>query len=107
MTTPHAHQELTGTLLATLTRELRTRVPRAEAEHEIEVHPVPMRTCYETMTRLVGPCTSVLDYAAYLFAADANARTEPTPPLAIEEAQLDTETGEMSLVLTRGTFTVR
>ena len=101
------HQEMSGAMLAALTAEVKSRTPRADAQHEIEIQPVPMRTCYETMTRLQGPSVSVLDYAAYLFAEEKETRREPTPPLAIDEAQINSETGDMILVLTRGTFTDR
>jgi hypothetical protein len=98
---------MSGALLTALMGEIRARPPRAAAEHEIEITSVPMRTCYETMTRLRGPSNAVLDYAAYLFSEENEARRGPTPPLGLDEAQLDPETGEMTLVLTRGTFVER
>jgi hypothetical protein len=108
LTTPHApHAPLSGTMLDALTREIHARTPRANAAEEIAIQPVPMRTCYETMTRLHGPSASVLDYAAFLFAEETHAKRGPTPPLTVDEADLDSATGELTLVLTRGTFIER
>lgn len=96
--------ELSGALLAALLADIRSRTGRADAASEIHIDAVPMRTCYESMTRLKGPSHAVLDYAAHLFAEDARGRVHPTPELTVDEAQIDTETGIMTLVLTRGTF---
>jgi hypothetical protein len=100
-------REASSALLGALTEELLTRAPRPDAASEIDIRPVPMRTCYETMTRLQGPNGAVLDYAAYLFAEEQRAATTPTPPLAVDDVQVDLENGEMVLVLSRGTFTAR
>src|SRR5579885_1663417 len=97
-------QETSGALLTALLNDIRARTPRAEAAKEIRIDAVPMRTCYETMTRLTGPSSAVLDYAAHLFTEDARGRQHPTPELTVDEAQVDAETGMMTLVLTRGTF---
>lgn len=90
-----------------LTSIIRKRTPNRDAKKNIVETFVPMRTCYETMTRLVGPADSVLDFAAFLFAEEDAASTHPTPPLAIEEAHVDEKAGTLSLVLSRGSFTVR
>ncbi len=106
MTTTASYLELSMPELGALTSELRTRRPRQEALSEIEIGSVPLRTCYETMTRLSGPRDAVLDYAAYLFAEEGRAPA-PVPPLAIEEGRVEPETGQMTLVLSRGAYTPR
>jgi hypothetical protein len=76
---------------------IRNRPLRATAGLQIKVSAVPIRTCYETLTRLRGPREAVLDYAAALFADDATGAARPMPPLALEEAH--TEDGGQILVL--------
>lgn len=107
MTTSASTHELSTSALAALTAELRVRAPRQAAANEIEITPMPVRTCYETMTRITGPRDAVLDYAAFLFSGEGAGAPQPTPPLAIEEAHVDTATGTLTLVLSRGSFTVR
>lgn len=104
MTTMASYRELSVQELATLATELRMRTPRQEAGDELEVAPVPLRTCYETMMRLSGPRDAVLDYAAYLFAEEARTQDATVPPLAVEEAHIEPETGRMSVVLSRGAY---
>ena len=100
-------QSALPTMPEALTTIIRRRAPRASAKSKIVESLVPMRTCYETMTRLVGPADSVLDYAAFLFAEEDAAATRPTPALTVEEAHFSPDTGTLSLVLSRGSFTVR
>lgn len=106
MPTSTTAHELSAVEIAGLTKEIRTRKPRESAVSEIQVGSVPVRTCYETMTRLIGPVDSVLDYAAWLFTEDGAGKTSvPVPPLSVEEAHTDFATGIMTLVLSRGTLT--
>ena len=107
MSNSASSHELSAVEIGGLTAEIRIRKPRQEAESDIEVSSIPMRTCYETMTRLSGPVDSVLDYAAWLFTDDKSNKPGPTPPLTIEEAHTDFATGIMTLVLTRGSFTTK
>ena len=107
MTTMTSYRELSVQELGSLASELRARAPRQEAGDEIDVSPVPLRTCYETMMRLSGPRDAVLDYAAYLFAEEAKGRDATVPALALEEAHVEPEEGLMSLVLSRGAYTPR
>ena len=107
MSTSASSHELSAVEIGGLTAEIRIRKPRQEAASDIEVGSIPMRTCYETMTRLSGPVDSVLDYAAWLFADDKSNKPGPTPPLTIEEAHTDFGTGIMTLVLSRGSFTAK
>lgn len=107
MTHATASHELSAVEIGGLTAEIRLRKPRQEAASDIEISSIPMRTCYETMTRLNGPVDSVLDYAAWLFSEDKSTKPGPTPPLTIEEAHTDFSTGIMTLVLSRGSFTAK
>lgn len=105
MTTTASHVELSSLALGAMAKELRTRPPRQAAEGEIEIRPIPLRTCYETMMRLTGPRDAVLDYAAYLFAEEGKGQPAPVPPLTIEEGQIEPVTGTISLLLSRGSYT--
>lgn len=81
---------------------IRYRPLRAAARSQIKVSTVPIRTCYETLTRLSGPLEAVLDYAAFLFADDAVSAAPATPPLALEEAHIEDDGATLSLLLSRG-----
>lgn len=105
MTTSASIQELSPAQIGVLTKALRARKPRQAAGEAIEIRSVPVRTCYEAMMRLSGPREAVLDYAAYLFAAEADAGATPAPPLAIEEAHIDNAAESVTLVLSRGMYT--
>ncbi len=107
MSTSASSHELSAVEIGGLTTEIRLRKPRQDAASDIEISSIPMRTCYETMTRLNGPVDSVLDYAAWLFSEDKSNQPGPTPPLTIEEAHSDFSTGIMTLVLSRGSFTAK
>lgn len=107
MTTSASTHELSVAELGALTAEVRAHAPRQAASSEIEIRSVPVRTCYETMIRLTGPRDAVLDYAAFLFSEERSGRPQPTPPLTIEEAHLDEASGAFTVVLSRGSFTVR
>lgn len=89
--------------LNALAKQILNRTPRESAKSEIEMSFVPLRTCYATCTRLVGPRESVLDYAAVLF-ADAAPRPWPIPPLALEEAHSEDGGETLSLLLSRGMY---
>lgn len=99
-------KELAPLAIEDVAAQIRSRRPRESARGEIEVTYVPLRTCYEAATRLVGPREAVLDYAAVLFAeAAARKAPTPTPPLAIEEAHIEEGGRTMSLVLSQGLYT--
>jgi hypothetical protein len=85
---------------------IQNRVPREGARSEISVSVVPLRTCYETLMRLEGPRESVLDYAASLFSDDVISPARPTPPLAVEEAHLEDDGDTLSLLLSRGMYSL-
>jgi hypothetical protein len=86
-----------------LARQILNRAPRESAKSEIQMRFVPLRTCYESCTRLIGPREAVLDYAAALF-SDAATRPGPTPQLMLEEAHSDDGGETLSLLLSRGTY---
>lgn len=90
--------------LETATELIQQRIPRAAARSEVAVKSVPIRTCYETLTRLSGPSDAVLDYAAALFADDAANPARPSPPLALEEAHVQGDGETLSLLLSRGMY---
>ncbi|HVX39362.1 MAG TPA: hypothetical protein VHB25_07280 [Gemmatimonadaceae bacterium] len=105
-TTARTHA-LTIAELGALTAQLRARNPRQAAAGEIRVESVPVRTCYETMTRLTGRRDAVLDHAAFLFSEERSGRPQPIPPLTIEEAHLDDSSDVLTLLLSRGSYTAR
>ena len=107
MTTSASTHALSIAALGALTADVRARAPRQAASSEIEVRSVPVRTCYETMTRLAGPRDAVLDYAAFLFSEERSGRPQPIPPLTIDEAHFDEPTGTLTMVLSRGSFISR
>lgn len=84
---------------------IRNRPLRTAARSQIKVSTVPIRTCYETLTRLRGPRDAVLDYAAFLFADDAESAAPATPRLALEEAHIEDDGATLSLLLSRGDLT--
>jgi hypothetical protein len=84
---------------------IRNRPLRAAAGSQIKVSTVPIRTCYETLTRLRGPREDVLDYAALLFAADAMSAARAMPPIALEEAHTEDAGQTLVLLLSRGNLT--
>lgn len=105
MSTSASVQELSPAQIGVLTKAVRARKPRRAAGDEIEIRSVPVRTCYEIMMRLTGPREAVLDYAAYLFAEEGAGPSRPAPPLAIEEAHIDSAAETITLVLSRGSYT--
>jgi hypothetical protein len=88
-----------------LATQIQNRTPRETARSEIKVTAVPLRTCYETLMRLLGPREAVLDYAAALFAEEAKCPAPPAPPLALEEAHIEDDGETLSLLLSRGMYT--
>lgn len=64
-----------------------TRTPHEDAERRVRVSAPMSRTCYWSLMRLSGDPDDVLDYAAFLFAAD---RATPHPgrgPLELEAVE--------------------
>lgn len=102
-----ANTEKDNTVLTVeaVTAQIQHRRPRESARSEIEVAYVPLRTCYETATRLVGPRESVLDYAAVLFAeAAARKGPKPSPSLAVDEVHFNEDGETMSVLLSQGLY---
>jgi hypothetical protein len=87
-----------------LTTLIQQRPPRAQARAEINVTSVPLRTCYEILTRLRGPREAVLDYAAALFSDNVAEAARPTPPVTLEEAHSEDDGRTLSLLLASGAF---
>jgi hypothetical protein len=90
--------------LETVMALLENRAPRESARAEVRVKSVPIRTCYETLLRITGPREAVLDYAAVLFADDAESPARASPPLTLEEAHAEDAGLTLSLLLSRGMY---
>ncbi len=97
-TTQRAHDRISE-----LRQEIASRTPREDAERRVRVSAPLSRTCYWSLMRLSGTPADVLDYAAYLFAAD---RAVPHPgrgPLELEAIEHEDPT-LLTVVLSRALF---
>jgi hypothetical protein len=84
--------------------ELALRPGRAAAGARVRVSAPLARTCYLAYTRLAGPREDVLDYAAYLLAADQAERQPALGPLDLEAVESEGG-GELTLLLSRMLYT--
>lgn len=83
--------------------ELARRVGRASAAARVRVSAPLARTCYLAYTRLAGPRDDVLDYAAYLLAADRAERPAALGALDLDAVESEGG-GELTLLLSRALY---
>lgn len=83
--------------------EIASRTPRESAERRVRVSAPLSRTCYWSLMRLTGAPDDVLDYAAFLFAADRAAPHPGRGPLELEVIEHD-DPAQLTLVLSRALY---
>lgn len=89
--------------LVELRNAIAARPPREDAERRVRVSAPMSRTCYWSLMRLSGDPDDVLDYAAFLFAAD---RATPHPgrgPLELEAVEHE-DPALLTILLSRALY---
>lgn len=89
--------------LTELRDEIASRTPLEDAERRVRVSAPLSRTCYWSLMRLSGTPNDVLDYAAYLFAADRAAPHAGRGPLELEAVEHEDDV-LLTLLLSRALY---
>ena len=89
--------------LIELRDQIATRTPREGAERRVRVSAPLSRTCYWSLMRLSGAPADVLDYAAYLFAADRATAHAGRGPLELEAVEHEDD-ARLTLLLSRALY---